>query len=59
MPWAFIYADGLLLEGGSVGGFNACDARNLEDGIEIWERGGVPTNGVTISGVLIDDVDGM
>ena len=58
MPWAFIYADGLRLEGGSVGGFNACDPRNLEDGIEIWERDGVPTNGVTISGVLIHDVDG-
>lgn len=58
MPWAFIYADELRLEGGSVGGFNACDPRNLEDGIEIWERDGVPTNGVTISGVLIHDVDG-
>jgi hypothetical protein len=58
MPWAFIYADQLRLEGGSVGGFNACDPRNLEDGIEIWERDGVPTNGVTISGVLIHDVDG-
>ena len=58
MPWAFIYADGLRLEGGSVGGFDACDPRNLEDGIEIWERDGVPTNGVTIAGVLIHDVDG-
>ena len=58
MPWAFIYADRLRLEGGSVGGFDACDTRNLEDGIEIWERDGVPTNGVTISGVLIHDVDG-
>jgi hypothetical protein len=58
MPWAFIYADEFRLEGGSVGGFSACDTRNLEDGIEIWERDGVPTNGVTISGVLIHDVDG-
>jgi hypothetical protein len=58
MPWAFIYADRLHLEGGSVGGFDACDTRNLEDGIEIWERNGVPTNGVSISGVVIHDVDG-
>jgi hypothetical protein len=56
LTWAFVYADSFTMRGGSVGGFDACNTANLEDGMEIWERNGVSTDHVTIDGVVFHDV---
>ena len=58
MPWAFDLRRRASPRRRLGRRFQRLRPRNLEDGIEIWERDGVPTNGVTISGVLIHDVDG-
>ncbi len=53
---AFIAADDVLFKGGSYGGFDACDTKNPEDGIEIWLSGSTASNRVTLDGVMVHDV---
>ncbi len=54
---AFIAADDIQLLGGNYGGFDACAANTMEDGIQIWVTGsGVPPSRVTIDGATIHDV---
>jgi chitodextrinase len=57
--YAFILSDSFTMKGGSIGPSNACESTSvLEDGMEIWESSGKPTNGVVIDGVTIHDITG-
>lgn len=56
MESLFVYGNSNLVTGGSVGGFNACDRSNQEDGIELWMRNGIGTTGNTIDGVVLHDI---
>lgn len=52
----FIAADDVNLIGGSYGGFDACNANALEDGIEVWLSGTTASSRVTIDGITVHDV---
>jgi hypothetical protein len=52
----FLRADYVSIIGGSVGGFNSCDAGMPEDGIQLWSDSTRGANGITIDGVYVHDI---
>ena len=54
--FAYLVGDDITIQGGTYGGFDACDTSNQEDGIQIWQRSGVANNRVLLDGVTVHDI---
>ncbi len=52
----FLRADNVNVIGGSIGGFNGCDAGMPEDGIKFWSDNSRGADGIVMDGVLVHDI---